>query len=55
MSDTKQPLPADVHAFLTDVAGQTPEKPDYWSSCGQCERNADRAYDLLEKSKCNGS
>jgi hypothetical protein len=34
--------------FIRDVAQQKPEKPDYWSSCGQCERNADRAQDLLE-------
>ena len=38
---------ADVIEFLTDVSQQKPEKPDYWSSCGQCERNQDRAEDLL--------
>lgn len=33
--------------FITGVAQQKPEKPDYWSSCGQCERNSSRAEDLL--------
>lgn len=37
----------DVWAFICDVAQQVPEKPDYWSSCGQCDRNKDRAEDLL--------
>lgn len=38
----------EIEKFLKDVATQTPEKPDYWSSCGQCERNSERAQDLLE-------
>lgn len=33
--------------FVEDVSKQEPEKPDYWSSCGQCARNIDRADDLL--------
>lgn len=33
--------------FVARVAAQKPEKPDYWSSCGQCERNASDAEDLL--------
>jgi hypothetical protein len=40
--------PQDVRHFLADVSQQEPEKPDYWSSCGQCERNIDRAGDLLD-------
>lgn len=38
----------DDAMFLHDVAAQEPEKPDYWSSCGQCERNIERAQDILE-------
>lgn len=26
---------------------QTPEKPDYWSSCGQCSSNQSEAEDIL--------
>ncbi|MBU9643737.1 hypothetical protein KTF36_17955 [Burkholderia gladioli] len=43
--------PADAGeavAFIRDVAAQKPEKPDHWSSCGQCEHNRDRAQDLLD-------
>ena len=44
--------PADageaVSSFIRDVAAQKPEKPDHWSSCGQCEHNRDRAQDLLD-------
>ncbi|EKS9914874.1 hypothetical protein BTK97_003658 [Burkholderia multivorans] len=36
-------------AFVQDVSKQKPERPDYWSSCSQCEHNIDRAQDLLEK------
>lgn len=32
-------------AFIQDVSKQKPEKPDYWSSCGQCERNIDQVPD----------
>lgn len=38
----------DLVAFIRDVAAQKPEKPDYWSSCGQCGHNIERAQDLLE-------
>ena len=34
--------------FIQDVAQQKPEKPDYWSACGQCERNISRAEDLIQ-------
>ena len=34
-------------AFIEKIAKQTPEKPDYWSPCGQCERNTSEAEDLL--------
>ncbi|WP_261523634.1 hypothetical protein [Burkholderia multivorans] len=36
-------------ALVQDVSKQKPERPDYWSSCSQCEHNIDRAQDLLEK------
>lgn len=35
-------------AFVRDVSEQKPEKPDYWCACGQCERNIDRAQEILE-------
>lgn len=34
--------------FIERIAKQKPEKPDYWSSCGQCESNTSDAEDLLE-------
>ena len=34
-------------AFVKYVSEQTPEKPDYWASCGQCSSNSDEAEDLL--------
>ncbi len=33
--------------FVGRIAKQTPEKPDYWCACGQCERNANDAQDIL--------
>jgi hypothetical protein len=43
---------AEVIEFLKHMANETPEKPDYWSSCGQCERNSNSADDLLESICC---
>ena len=37
-----------MRAFVIKVSEQTPEKPDHWSSCGQCEHNSSNAEDLLE-------
>ena len=37
-----------MRAFVTKISEQTPEKPDHWSSCGQCEHNSSNAEDLLE-------
>ena len=34
-------------AVLSEIAKQTPEKPDYWSSCSQCERNISDAEEAL--------
>ena len=34
-------------ALLSEIAKQTPEKPNYWSSCSQCERNSADAEDVL--------
>jgi len=39
---------AALRAFVQRVAGQKPEKPDYWTPCGQCGHNASDAEDLLE-------
>ena len=36
-----------LRKFVDEVAKQTPEKPDYWSSCSQCEHNSSEADDLI--------
>ena len=33
--------------FVQKIKKQTPEKPDYWTPCGQCERNSSEAEDVL--------
>lgn len=38
----------NMYEFVTRITEQIPEKPDYWSSCGQCERNINDAQDLIE-------
>ena len=40
-------VPQGWRDFLTELSKQKPEKPDYWSSCGQCERNSSTAEDLI--------
>lgn len=40
-------VPHAIFEFVKSVAEQKSEKPDYWSSCGQCERNISDAEDLL--------
>lgn len=40
-------VPAGWREFVARVAAQKPEKPDYWSSCGQCVHNISDAEDLL--------
>jgi hypothetical protein len=37
-------------AFAQDISKQKPEKPDHWSSCGQCEHNIEQAQDIIESS-----
>jgi len=37
-----------LRAFVARVAEQRPEKPDYWSSCGQCGHNISDAQDLID-------
>lgn len=39
---------SEAMELVRDIAGQKPEKPDYWSSCGQCESNIGRAQEVLE-------
>ena len=41
-------IPEGWKEFVQRVAKQKPEKPDYWSACGQCERNSNDAEDLLD-------
>lgn len=49
---TQEPQRAEpaqlMREFIADIAKQTPEKPDYWSSCGQCSSNTSRAEDILD-------
>jgi hypothetical protein len=40
--------PDERGAFVREVAAQLPERPDHWSACGQCERNSERAQDILD-------
>lgn len=40
-------VPAGCQEFVERVSKQKAEKPDYWSSCGQCEHNISDAEDLL--------
>jgi hypothetical protein len=40
---------ARLRAFVAKIAVQKPEKPDYWSSCGQCENNIREADELLDE------
>jgi hypothetical protein len=43
-----QPAQTDARAeLIREIAHQKPEKPDHWSTCGQCERNRERAEDIL--------
>jgi hypothetical protein len=34
--------------FVAKISEQVPEKPDYWSSCSQCEYNSRDAQDIIE-------
>ncbi|MBK6587961.1 MAG: hypothetical protein IPG22_06560 [Acidobacteria bacterium] len=53
LADLRQQLAAALaaikvkDAFIEKIAKQTPEKPDYWTPCGQCEYNTYDAEDLL--------
>ncbi len=38
---------ARLLAAAKEIAKQTPEKPDYWSSCGQCDHNISDMQDIL--------
>ena len=37
----------EAYEFILRVSKQIPEKPDYWCSCGQCERNESDAEDII--------
>ena len=41
-------VPESFVEFIKGIAQQEPEKPDYWSSCSQCQRNINDAEELLE-------
>lgn len=38
---------AKLRAFVERIAKQKPEKPDYWTECGQCGRNSSDADDII--------
>jgi hypothetical protein len=40
-------IPEGWREFIEAVSEQKPEKPDYWSTCMQCESNIRDAEDLL--------
>lgn len=42
---------AMMQKFIQEISEKAPEKPDYWSSCGQCQRNTSDAEDLLSASQ----
>lgn len=37
-----------MREFIEEVSKQTPEKPDYWSSCSQCSHNQSDAEDIID-------
>jgi len=37
----------EERSFIERISKQKPETPDYWATCGQCERNIDEAQDLV--------
>lgn len=45
---SSQPPAPSPWAFIEMVSKQKPEKPDYWSSCGQCQSNSNEADELLK-------
>ena len=47
-ADVEQRTNDDAISFIKDISTQKPEKPDYWSACGQCEHNIERAQEILE-------
>jgi hypothetical protein len=40
-----------MREFIAGIAMQKPEKPDHWSSCGQCESNINAADELWDQLK----
>lgn len=38
---------AKLRLFAETISKQKPERPDYWSRCGQCENNISDAQELL--------
>lgn len=47
-SQERDKVAAGLLDFVLRIAKQTPEKPDYWSSCGQCDSNISDAEDLID-------
>ena len=39
----------ELEAALRKIAAQKPEKPDYWTPCGQCDSNIEDAKDALAR------
>ena len=39
----------EMQEFIRKVSLQTPDKPDYFSSCKQCARNIKEAKEFIDK------
>ncbi len=39
----------EMREFIAGIAMQKPEKPDYWSSCSQCEHNISAAEEIFDR------
>ena len=38
----------EMQEFIRKVSLQTPDKPDYFSSCKQCKRNIEEAKEFID-------
>jgi hypothetical protein len=49
-ADNAEKCVLGMRELVERISKQKPEKPDYWSSCGQCDRNIDDAQEALSTS-----
>jgi hypothetical protein len=43
-----------LQRYIEGISRQVPEKPDFWNSCGQCDRNIEDAQDILSNTSVSG-